>query len=163
MTGIPELQRLGDALENAAREDVGAGQRWFARRPSRRVAILLAAAVFVLPVAAIGAARLVGGGEVAESMPAGAAIFAGTHATCSVVTANVEYHCVLDRRPYPEVDDFKGVVEPTVDRTKHVNGGCRGLTSDGRSWQCYLGQEAVRQQIIGAGFLGEYAPAPGRG
>jgi hypothetical protein len=163
MTGIPELQRLGDALEAAAREDVGAGRRWFAKRPSRRVAILLAAAVFVLPVAAIGAARLVGGGEVAESMPAGAAIFAGTHATCTVVTANVEYHCVLDRRPYPEVDDFKGVVEPTVDRTKHVNGGCRGLTSDGRSWQCYLGQEAVRQQIIGAGFLGEYAPAPGRG
>jgi hypothetical protein len=160
MTGTTELARLGDALEAAARADVGAHRP---RRPSRRVAILLAAAVFVVPVAAIGAARLVGGHEVAASMPAGAAIFAGTHATCTAVTANVEYHCVLDRRPFPEVDDFKGTVEPTVDATKHVNGGCRGLTSDGRSWQCYLGQEAVRQQIVGADFLGAYAPAPGHG
>jgi hypothetical protein len=162
MTEFPQLTRLGDALEAAARDEVGA-RRHPAWRPSRRAALLLAAALFVLPVAAIGAARLVGGHEVAESMPAGAAIFAGTHAACTVVTSNVEYHCVLDRRPFPEVDDFKGVVEPTVDKTKHVNGGCRGLTSDGRSWQCYLGQEAVRQQIISAGFLGEYAPAPGHG
>jgi hypothetical protein len=163
MTGTPELQRLGDALEAAARDEVGGTPRWLARRPSRRIALVLAAAAFVVPVAAIGAARLVGGGEVAESMPAGAAIFAGRHPTCTVVVANVEYHCALDRPPQQEVDDFKGVVEPTVDRTKHVNGGCRGLTSDGLSWQCYLGEEAVRQQIIGQGFLGEYAPAPGHG
>jgi hypothetical protein len=163
MNGTPELARLGDALEAAARDEVGVRRRRLVHRPSRRVAVLLATAVFVLAVAAIGAARLVGGHEVAESMPAGAAIFAGTHATCSVVVSNVEYHCVLDRRPFPEVDDFKGVVEPTVDRTKHVNGGCRGLASDGRSWQCYLGEEAVRQRIIGQGFLGEYAPEPGHG
>jgi hypothetical protein len=37
------------------------------------------------------------------------------------------------------------------------------LTSDGLSWQCYLGDEAVRQGIIGRDFLGEYAPEPGRG
>lgn len=163
MTGFPELQRLGDALDAAARDDLGVRRRWFARRPSRRVAIVLAAAAFVVPVAAIGAARLVVGGEVADSMPAGAAIFAGTHATCSVVVANVEYHCVLDRPPSHEVDDFKGVVEPTVDRTKHVNGGCRGLSSDGLTWQCYLGEKAVKQRIIGQGFLGEFAPAPGHG
>ena len=40
----------------------------------------------------------------------------------------------------PEVQDFKGTVEPTVERTKHVNGGCRGLTSAGLVWQCYLGE-----------------------
>ena len=163
MTGTPELARLGDALAAAAREDVEERQSWWVRRPSRRVGILLAAAVFVVPVAAIGAARLVGGHEVAESMPAGAAIFAGTRATCTAVVANVEYHCVLDRPPSHEVEDFKGVVEPTVDATKHVNGGCRGLSSDGLSWQCYLGEEAVRQRIVGQGFLGEYAPAPGHG
>jgi hypothetical protein len=44
-----------------------------------------------------------------------------------------------------------------------VNGGCRSLASDGREWECYVGQAAVDQQIIGAGFLGEYAPAPGQG
>ena len=28
---------------------------------------------------------------------------------------------------------------------------------------CYLGEEAVTQGIIGAGFLGDFAPGPGRG
>jgi hypothetical protein len=50
-----------------------------------------------------------------------------------------------------------------VDATKHVNGGCRSLRSDGREWECYIGQAAVRQQIIGPDFLGEYAPSPGVG
>jgi hypothetical protein len=58
---------------------------------------------------------------------------------------------------------MKGVVEPTVDATKHVNGGCRSLDSDGRTWQCYIGQAAVDQKIVSAGFLGEYAPTPGVG
>ena len=31
------------------------------------------------------------------------------------------------------------------------------------SRECYIGQAAVDQQIIGAGFLGEFAPSPGRG
>jgi hypothetical protein len=29
-------------------------------------------------------------------------------------------------------------------------------------WECYLGEAAV-QQIIGQGFLGQYAPTPGVG
>ena len=49
------------------------------------------------------------------------------------------------------------------DATKHVNGGCRSLTSDGRQWRCYIGEAAVEQQIIGPDFLGEYAPSPGVG
>jgi hypothetical protein len=44
-----------------------------------------------------------------------------------------------------------------------VNGGCRSLDSEGTEWQCYIGEAAVEQRIIGAGFLGEYAPSPGRG
>ena len=44
---------------------------------------------------------------------------------------------------------MKGTVESTVDATKHVNGGCRSLRSDGLEWECYLGQTAVDQQIIG--------------
>jgi hypothetical protein len=27
--------------------------------------------------------------------------------------------------------------------------GCRSLRSDGRHWRCYLGEEAVRQRIVG--------------
>jgi hypothetical protein len=80
-----------------------------------------------------------------------------------VVRENVEYRCTLKRAPAPEIEDWKGTVEPTVDRTKHVNGGCRSLASDGRTWQCYIGQAAVDQDIIAPGFLGEYAPSPGVG
>ena len=87
----------------------------------------------------------------------------GTHPTCTTVSHGVEYHCVLAKAPRPEVSDWKGTVEPTVDKTSHVNGGCRSLNSAGTTWQCYIGQAAVEQQIIGAGFLGEFAPSPGRG
>jgi hypothetical protein len=163
MNRSADLAQLGDALEGAVGDELAAASRWSLRPPSRRFAIVLVGAAFVLPAAAIGAAQLIGGHEVAQSMPAGAAIFVGRNATCTAVIANVEYHCVLDRAPFPEVQDFKGTVEPTVDATKHVNGGCRGLTADGLSWQCYLGGEAVRQRIVSEGFLGEYAPAPGHG
>jgi hypothetical protein len=61
------------------------------------------------------------------------------------------------------VSYLEGTVEPTVDATKHVNGGCRSLTSDGRVWQCYIGRAAVDEKIIGPDFLGEYAPTPGVG
>jgi hypothetical protein len=55
----------------------------------------------------------------------------------------------------PEATDWKGTVEDTVDATKHVNGGCGALNSAGTDWECYLGQEAVTQQIIGQSFLGQ--------
>jgi hypothetical protein len=80
-----------------------------------------------------------------------------------VVRENVEYRCVLARPPAPEVADWMGTVEPTVDATKHVNGGCRSENAAGTAWRCYIGEEAVRQQIIGPDFLGEYAPTPGVG
>jgi hypothetical protein len=67
------------------------------------------------------------------------------------------------RAPQPAVSDWTGTVEPTVDATKHVNGGCRSLQADGRHWRCYIGREAVRERIVGPGFLGQPAPAPGVG
>lgn len=91
-------------------------------------------------------------------------MLAGTAPKCTVVRDGAEYHCVLARLPAePEVADLKGTVEPTVDRTRHVNGGCRSLTSDGRAWQCYIGNAAVDEQIVSADFLGEYMPSPGVG
>jgi len=160
------LDRLGDALESAARADLSSKAR--ADRPRRhrfstRVAIAVAVLVVLIPGVALAASRLIGTDAVEQSLPAGTLALAGTSPTCTVVVQDVEYLCALERAPAPEVSDWKGTVEPTVDATKHVNGGCRSLTSDGREWRCYLGQAAVDQQIIGPDFLGEYAPSPGVG
>jgi hypothetical protein len=158
----PQLDRLGDALERAAERDV-AGARTQRQRRSRRLALAAVAVAVAIPGLAFAADRLIGGPEVARSLPAGTRALAGTNPSCTAVVQDVEYHCVLERPPAPEVADWKGTVEPTVDATKHVNGGCRSLTSDGLEWQCYIGRAAVDQQIVGAGFLGEYAPSPGVG
>ena len=152
------LATLGDALQRAATADLAG-----ARRRRRRLAVALVAAAVLLPGGAIAASQLIGTDEVERSLPAGTLSLAGTEPTCTVVRQDVEYDCTLARAPRPEVSDWKGTVEPTVDDSKHVNGGCRSLQSDGRRWRCYLGEEAVRQRIIGAGLLGEYAPSPGVG
>jgi hypothetical protein len=153
------LATLGDALQRAAVADL-AGAR---RRRRRRLAVALVAAAVILPAGAIAASQLIGADEVERSIPAGTLSLAGTQPTCTVVRENVEFDCTLARAPRPEVSDWKGTVEPTVDDTKHVNGGCRSLQSDGRRWRCYLGQEAVRQNIIGPRYLGAYAPSPASG
>jgi hypothetical protein len=159
VTMSTELRQLGDALERTI-----AAERAHRRpRPSRRLALAIALIAIAIPAAAVGAARLIGGEDVAHSMPLGAAIFAGTHATCAAVVAGVEYHCVLDKPPFPEVQDFNGVKEAMVDATKHVNGGCIGQSASGLVWTCYLGAAAVKHDIVSASFLGEYAPSPGHG
>ena len=93
------------------------------------------------------AARVQGGGfaadqltsdDVAQSLPAGTAAPIGTDPTCTEVQKDVEYHCVLSVPPAPEISNWKGTVEPTVDAAKHVNGGCRALQSDGLEWECYI-------------------------
>lgn len=56
---------------------------------------------------------------------------------------------------------FKGTVEPTVDATHHINGGCRAINAQGLQWECYVGQAAVKQKIVGD--LGAYVPSPGVG
>ena len=163
MNGLStDLDGLGDALERAAERDM-IRSRTQRRRRSRRLAVAAVAVAVAIPGLAFAADRLIGGAEVARSLPAGVLALAGTNPSCTVVVQDVEYHCVLERAPAPEVADWKGTVEPTVDATKHVNGGCRSLRSDGLEWECYLGQAAVDQKIISADFLGEYSPAPGVG
>ena len=165
----PTLVALGDALEHGARVDLArtaatpAPRRMRSRRSTRAIVIGVAALLIAVPGIAIGAKTLIGTDSVARSMPAGTLALLGTDPTCTVVTEGVEYHCLLARVPAPEVQDWKGTVEPTVDGTSHVNGGCRSLRSDGLEWQCYLGQAAVDEQIIGQGFLGEYSSGPGVG
>jgi hypothetical protein len=168
----PRLNALGDRLERAAAADLAAGATPATRRP-RRVSARLAVIVGVLAIAvtgvAIAADQLISTDQVAKSMPAGTLALAGTEPTCTVVVEDVEFHCVLAKAPAAEVTDsngnpaWKGTVEPSVDASKHVNGGCRSLAGDGREWECYIGQAAVDQQIIGQSLLGEFAPAPGVG
>jgi hypothetical protein len=154
----PRLARLGDELERAARRDLRPR-----RRRSRRVAIAVVTALIAVPGAAVAGIELISEDDVAASLPAGTLSLAGTEPDCTVVRQDVEYHCVLARPPAPEVPDWKGTVEPTVDASKHVNGGCRSLNSEGTEWRCYIGEEAVKQKIIGPDFLVEYAPYPGVG
>ncbi|WP_028067158.1 hypothetical protein [Solirubrobacter soli] len=152
------LIAIGDDLERAARKDL---RRHTSRR--RRVIGGAVALAILVPGGAL-AAGLLSTEEVERSMPAGTKFLVGTTPKCEVVEEGVEYHCtVAGKFNDPEISDMKGTVEPTVDATKHVNGGCRSLRSDGREWTCYIGQEAVRQKIVGPDFLGEYAPAPGVG
>jgi len=161
-----ELVRLGDALERSAARDLTSADltaRRPRRRPSRRVLVLVAAVAAIASGASFAAVELTGEQEVAASMPAGTLWLAGTEPTCTVVTANVEYHCVLTNPPSDALSDWQGTVEPTVDATHHVNGGCRSLTSDGMEWECYIGEAAVTQQIIAQGFLGQISSGPGVG
>lgn len=151
------LNAIGDDLQRAAGRDLRGHQR-------RRRRVLTGAAVIALlvPGAAI-AGSLLTTEDVERSLPAGTKFLVGTTPECTTVAEGVEYHCTIKGDFESEVEDLKGTVEPTVDASKHVNGGCRSLRSDGREWRCYIGEEAVRQQIIGPDFLGEYAPSPGVG
>ena len=155
------LAQLGNALEQATRCDLAVTT---ARRRRRdRFAVAAVALAVLVPGAAVAASSLFVGKSVAASMPAGTLALAGTNPTCTIVTKDVEFHCTLENAPAPEVSDWMGTVEPTVDASKHINGGCRSLASDGREWECYLGDEAVSQKIIGAGLLGEASSGPGVG
>ena len=152
------LEAIGDDLERAARAD-----RRHAVRRRRRIAGGAALLAVLLPGGAL-AASLLTTEDVARSLPQGTLFLVGTQPTCQEVEAGVEYRCTIKGSFDSEIDgSLKGTVEPTVDDTKHVNGGCRSLRADGREWSCYIGQAAVDQKIIGPDFLGEYAPSPGVG
>lgn len=151
------MDQIGDDLERAARRDLRGDS-------ARRRRVLTGAAVVALLVPSVAvAASLLTEEDVARSMPAGTRFLVGTTPECESVKDGVEYRCTIDEDFESEIADLTGTVEPTVDATKHVNGGCRAHDARGRTWSCYVGQEAVRQKIIGPDFLGEYAPAPGVG
>jgi hypothetical protein len=159
------LQRVGVVLHGATAADLAA-QRPRRRRVSRRTALVaVAACAIVIPGGALAASALISRDEVARSIPNGTLSLLGTDPHCTVVRENVEFDCVLTRAPHGELapGTWKGTVEPTVDDSKHVNGGCRSLDGDGTHWRCYIGQEAVRQQIIGPDFLGQPSQGPGVG
>jgi hypothetical protein len=100
--------------------------------------------------------------QVAAGMPAGAAIFAQTAPTCARDADGKTYRCTLASAPAPETSDFLGTKEPLV-IAGFVAGGCIGLDHAGMTWNCFIGQDAVDQGIIGKEFLGQPGPVPGRG
>jgi hypothetical protein len=157
-----DLRTLGDALEHAVAADVGPR---VVRRRRRRLAAFATVAVVAIPGVAFAAGAFTTSETVARSLPAGTKALIGTGPTCTETTAGVEYACTLETAPDGDVGagHWKGTVEPTVDATNHVNGGCRSLAADGRTWTCYLGRAAVEQRIIGRDFLGAYASGPGAG
>ena len=60
------------------------------------------------------------------------------------------------------VADYSGDKEPIgIDGV--VAGGCVGVSVDGLTWDCYIGQDAVDQLIISQDFLGEPMLGPSRG
>ena len=156
MTSHAALQTLGDELEHAIRRDL---------RARRRMSRILAVAVVALVMgagAALGS-RLLSAHEIEAGMPARSALFGGTHPTCTLRPDGVTYTCTLASLPTEETsDDWTNAKEVlTVD--EHIAGGCIGRDPEGRHWDCYLGEEAVRRQILDRDLLGAYAPVPGRG
>jgi hypothetical protein len=161
--GRSRLDHLGDALRAATAADAARTAR---NRRRRTLAGALAVSAIVLPGAALATQALIGDKDVARSIPHGTLVLMGTHPTCTPVRTGVEFDCVLASAPRAgdvAAGDWDGTVEPTVDRSRRVNGGCRSLNPDGTHWRCYVGREAVEHGIVGAGFLGQPAPSPGRG
>ena len=98
----------------------GARRRRVARRRAPRSRSLA-------PGGALAASLLTSRGRRAARCPPARAFLVGTSRTCEVVKDGVEYHCTIKGAFESEIDGPKGTVEPTVDATKHVNGGCRSL------------------------------------
>jgi hypothetical protein len=181
----PRLALLGDALRDAAAADLARTEaaRADSTRPAggrrlrpwsrigTRTAIALAAVALAVPAAAIATGVLGSDEEVAASIPKGTYPFTGTEPTCTALREGLEYECVLKHAPNGEVPPGSGnyvirpgawdeAVEGTVDDTDHVNGGCRSQNGEGTRWLCYVGEESVKQKILGPSALGQYAPEP---
>jgi hypothetical protein len=89
-------------------------------------------------------------------LPAGATL-QGLTPSCTT-SDSIEYHCTTDTFPEKVMIDMTGYTTIVVDDTSHVSGGCRSITPDALEWTCYVGQRAVDQQLVGANYLGDWAP-----
>ena len=63
----------------------------------------------------------------------------------------------------PAAGQWLRTVEPSVGPDHRIDGGCRAQNAAGTEWECYLGESAVHQRIIGQGFLGQHSDGPGVG
>jgi hypothetical protein len=156
---VPSLDSLGDDLSLATARDVRRRSTGRARKVGIGVVALL-----VIGAGTVVAAGLLSPKQVAAGMPGGAVIFSGTHPKC-VANADGSFACSLATAPdgtdAAAIGDYTGTKEVLVVGGK-VAGGCIGLDAAGMTWTCYVGQDAVDQEIISQDFLGEPA-GPGQG
>ena len=134
----------------------------------RRMLAVAVAAVVML--AAVGGGLAASGfftstpAQEEQGLPDGSATFIGTHPTCTQTTGQ-HFRCLLQSAPSVEYIDgsYLGAKMPSVDASKHINGGCIATTDDGLTWDCYLGDAAVNHGILDASLLGQYQPGPSHG
>jgi hypothetical protein len=177
-----DLERTGDALQQAWHADLRRS-RMSRLKGHRRLVLAVALTAAVLGAgAAIAAGVIKTAADEERGILAGHTLFEGSDPTCTAVT-DVSFRCTLEKPPtgmavYTNTpgkttytpgtstrvyDMFLGAKMQTVDSTLHIDGGCVATSADGRSWDCYLGQEAVRRGIIGPDLLGTYQPEPASG
>jgi hypothetical protein len=177
------LEQAGDALQRAWRNDLERPRMTSTPKGHRRLALALAVAAAVLGGgAAIAAGVLKTTADEERGILDGHTLFEGSDPDCKALTS-VSFRCTLEKPPTgmafyenppgqtksdPDTstrvyDKFLGAKMQTVDSTLHIDGGCISISADGRTWDCYLGQEAVRRDIIGPDLLGAYQPEPAAG
>ncbi len=100
--------------------------------------------------------------QVAAGMPAGTEIFGGTHPSCALDGDGITYHCTLASAPSGGLTDYRDSKElVAIDRK--IAGGCIGQDRAGLSWDCWIGMDAVRRQILVEDLLGQPELEPGKG
>ena len=179
-----QLDQIGDALQRAWRRDHERGSRSWRLPPRRRTVLVLA-----VLAATIGGGAAVAAGVLKSTLDqergilAGHQIFAGSNPDCEALSGT-EFRCTLDTPPtgmtfyredpngttlygdtrYSSARDvFLGMTFPTVDSTRHVDGGCVSIGANGLIWKCYLGKSAVDHGVIHQLYLGDYLPEPPTG
>jgi len=166
------LEQLGRDLDQAWQRRYLSTPRPLAWRPRRLTIALALGAALVAVGAAIASGLLKTSAEEEAGLLGGHLLFQGSNPTC-VQRGPDFFRCTLSAPPtgmeiFDEhgrrvYDQFAAFKVPTVDTTKHVDGGCVALSDDGRIWDCYLGQSAVDHGIIGPQLLGAYEPVPPTG
>jgi hypothetical protein len=128
---------------------------------------IVAIAVLATFGAGTAAAAMVGlsSDDVSRGLPGGSKIFEGTAPSCTSAAGNANiFHCALANAPTFEIlDDYTGTLEPFIDSSSLVAGGCISNTADGLDWTCYAGQLAVDKGVIGQELLGQHQNGPSQG
>jgi hypothetical protein len=160
-----ELAELGDALEAAvARKLERPAMKW--RISRRRTLVLVAAAAVLLGAAGagIGASLLKSPAQESQGLLDASATFAGTHPQCVAVAAQ-HFRCTVDQTPPGLVvqGSWMGTKMASVNGGRRVDGGCVAVSDDGRTWDCYLGELAIKHGVADPTVLGQYVPEPAHG
>lgn len=88
----------------------------------------------------------------------GGARFQGLSPSCTTAD-DVVYECTIPAFPDDvESVDMHGYTNILVDASSQVSGGCRSISIDATELLCYLGQHAVDAGVVGADYLGDWAP-----